>query len=40
MNRYNVRVVKISENLYGITRKRLICPYTTEKIREKIKSDF
>lgn len=40
MNGYNVRVVKIGENLYGLTRRGLICPYTTEKVREKIKNDF
>ncbi len=40
MNGYNVRVVKIGENLYGITRRGLICPYTTEKARESIESDF
>ena len=40
MNGYNVRVVKFGENLYGITRRGLFCPYTTEKIREKIPADF
>jgi len=40
MNGYNVRVVKIGENLYGITRRGLICPYTTEKVREQIEDDF
>ncbi|WP_290623288.1 MULTISPECIES: RNA ligase [unclassified Archaeoglobus] len=40
MNGYNVRVAKIGENLYGITRRGLICPYTTEKVRERFEEDF
>ncbi len=40
MNGYNVRVVKIGESLYGITRRGLICPYTTEKIREIFDDEF
>ncbi len=40
MNGYNVRVVKIGEEIYAITRRGLICPYTTEKAREKIPMDF
>ncbi len=40
MNGYNVRIVKIGENLYAVTRRGLICPYTTEKVREKIPEDF
>ncbi len=40
MNGYNVRIVKIGENLYAVTRRGLICPYTTEKVREKIPNDF
>ncbi len=40
MNGYNVRIVKIGENLYAITRRGLICPYTTQKAREKIPVEF
>lgn len=40
MNGYNVRIVKIGERIYAITRRGLICPYTTEKAREKIPADF
>lgn len=40
MNGYNVRVVKIGDEIYAITRRGLICPYTTEKAREKISRDF
>ena len=40
MNGYNVRVVRIGDNLYGITRRGLICPYTTEKVRERFEDEF
>lgn len=40
MNGYNVRVVKVGNDIYAITRRGLICPYTTEKVREKIPVDF
>ncbi len=36
MNGYNVRIVKIGSRIYAITRGGLICPYTTEKARERI----
>ncbi|MEM4280088.1 MAG: RNA ligase [Archaeoglobaceae archaeon] len=40
MNGYNVRVVKVGDDIYAITRRGLICPYTTEKVREKIPVEF
>lgn len=40
MNGYNVRIAKIGEEIYAITRRGLICPYTTEMAREKIPMDF
>lgn len=40
MNGYNVRVVRFGKNLYAITRGGFICPYTTEKVRMLINSDF
>jgi putative ATP-dependent DNA ligase len=40
MNGYNVRIVKLGNNLYAVTRRGFICPYTTEKAREKINPDF
>lgn len=40
MNGYNVRIAKIGEEIYAITRRGLICPYTTEIAREKIPIDF
>lgn len=40
MNGYNVRIVKIGKRIYAITRRGLICPYTTEKAREKIPEEF
>ncbi len=40
MNGYNVRIVRMGENIYAITRGGLICPYTTEKARKMIPSDF
>lgn len=40
MNGYNVRIVKVGKKIYAITRGGLICPYTTEKAREKIDDAF
>ncbi|MEM1576851.1 MAG: RNA ligase [Archaeoglobaceae archaeon] len=40
MNGYNVRIVKISDKIYAITRRGLLCPYTTEKAREQIPEEF
>ncbi|AGK62130.1 RNA ligase, Pab1020 family [Archaeoglobus sulfaticallidus PM70-1] len=40
MNGYNVRIVNFGSNLYAITRRGFICPYTTEKAREMIDSSF
>lgn len=40
MNGYNVRIAKIGKEIYAITRRGLICPYTTEKAREKIPKEF
>ncbi len=40
MNGYNVRIVKMGENIYAITRGGLLCPYTTEKARKMISTDF
>ncbi|KUJ93696.1 MAG: hypothetical protein XD40_1089 [Archaeoglobus fulgidus] len=40
MNGYNVRIVKVGDNLYAITRRGLICPYTTEKARTLIDDEF
>ncbi len=40
MNGYNVRIVRFGKNLYAITRRGFICPYTTEKARELINEDF
>ncbi|MEM4523768.1 MAG: RNA ligase, partial [Archaeoglobaceae archaeon] len=40
MNGYNVRIVKVGKKIYAITRGGLICPYTTEKAREKVSEDF
>ncbi len=40
INGYNVRILKIGKNLYAITRRGYICPYTTEKAREKINEEF
>ncbi|WP_202319473.1 RNA ligase [Archaeoglobus neptunius] len=40
MNGYNVRIVRIGENIYAITRRGLFCPYTTEKAREAFTHDF
>ncbi|MEM2727280.1 MAG: RNA ligase [Archaeoglobaceae archaeon] len=40
MNGYNVRIAKIGEEIYAITRRGLICPYTSEKVRERIPKEF
>ncbi len=40
MNGYNVRIVKAGKNLYAITRRGIVCPYTTEKVRECFDTDF
>jgi len=40
MNGYNVRLAKFGSQLYAITRRGYICPYTTEKAREKIDIEF
>lgn len=40
MNGYNVRIVRFGDNLYAVTRRGLVCPYSTEKAREKINPDF
>jgi putative ATP-dependent DNA ligase len=40
MNGYNVRIAKIGENIYAITRRGFICPYTTEKARDLLSEDF
>ncbi len=40
MNGYNVRIVKFGHNLYAVTRRGLVCPYSTEKAREKINPEF
>jgi putative ATP-dependent DNA ligase len=40
MNGYNVRIVLFGNNLYAITRRGFICPYTTEKARELINESF
>ncbi|MFW6185393.1 MAG: RNA ligase [Halobacteriota archaeon] len=40
MNGYNVRIVKFGDNLYAVTRRGLVCPYSTEKAREKMNPDF
>jgi len=36
MNGYNVRIVHFGKNIYAVTRRGFICPYTTEKARELI----
>ncbi len=38
MNGYNVRATKVNNQILGLTRSGLICPYTTAKIKEKIGS--
>lgn len=40
MNGYNVRIVMFGKNLYALTRRGFICPYTTEKARELINESF
>ncbi|RLI75315.1 RNA ligase [Archaeoglobales archaeon] len=40
MNGYNVRIAHFGENIYAITRRGYICPYTTEKARKLISIDF
>jgi len=40
MNGYNVRIVHFGKNLYAITRRGFVCPYTTEKARELLELDF
>lgn len=40
MNGYNVRIAYIDGKVIALTRGGLICPYTTEKVREEIGSDF
>ncbi|AEA47480.1 RNA ligase [Archaeoglobus veneficus] len=40
MNGYNVRIVKMGSNLYAVTRRGFICPYTTEKARLVFEMDF
>ena len=40
MNGYNARIALLGENIYGITRRGYICPYTTEKARELIDMAF
>ncbi len=40
INGYNVRILKIGKNLYAITRRGYICPYTTERARELINEQF
>ncbi len=40
INGYNVRIARIGENIYAITRRGYICPYTTERAREQINDEF
>ncbi|RLI76027.1 RNA ligase [Archaeoglobales archaeon] len=40
MNGYNVRIVHFGNNVYAITRRGYICPYTTEKARKLVPFDF
>ncbi len=40
MNGYNVRIARFGKNLYAMTRRGYICPYTTEKARELINPEF
>ena len=40
MNGYNVRIVHFGKNVYAVTRRGYICPYTTEKARELIDIEF
>jgi putative ATP-dependent DNA ligase len=40
MNGYNVRVVKIQDQVLALTRGGLVCPYTTEKTTQEIGLEF
>ncbi len=40
INGYNVRIIKIGKEIYAITRKGYVCPYTTERAREIINREF
>jgi putative ATP-dependent DNA ligase len=40
MNGYNVRVAKIKDEILAITRSGYICPYTTERAKEKLDLRF
>jgi putative ATP-dependent DNA ligase len=40
MNGYNVRIVTVKEEILAITRSGYICPYTTQKAKEKLNSRF
>jgi len=40
MNGYNVRIALINNEIVGLTRGGFVCPYTTEKARELVGSDF
>lgn len=40
MNGYNVRVARVNGEVLAITRSGYICPYTTERAREKLNPDF
>jgi putative ATP-dependent DNA ligase len=40
MNGYNVRVVKIQDQVLALTRGGLVCPYTTEKATEEVGPEF
>lgn len=40
MNGYNVRIALIDDELAGITRGGLVCPYTTEKVKELVGRDL
>ncbi len=40
INGYNVRIAKIGERIYAITRRGYLCPYTTERARELVNEEF
>lgn len=40
MNGYNVRVARIRDKVLALTRGGLVCPYTTEKVRELLDQRF
>lgn len=40
MNGYNVRIALINNEIAGITRGGFVCPYTTEKAKELVGSEF